>query len=119
MQLTHALLQNAKPKDKPYKIRDSKSLNLYLLVSAAGSKRWKFDYRLDGKDGTYTLGAFPKVTPTEACKLRNDAAELVEKGIHPKARDRQIQHENIEHFKNTLWPNCEAWLEDNKGKWSS
>lgn len=119
MQLTYALLANARPKNKPYKIRDSKSLNLYLLVSTAGGKRWKLDYRLDGRHGTYTLGTFPGVTLAEARRLRNDASELVRKGIHPKARDKQIQTENIKHFKNTFWSNCEAWLDDSKGKWST
>ena len=57
MKITHALLSNAKPPAKPYKVRDSQSL--YVLVSVAGSKRWKFDYRLDGKDCTFTVGTFP------------------------------------------------------------
>ncbi|MDB5789957.1 tyrosine-type recombinase/integrase [Caballeronia mineralivorans] len=118
MKLTQAFLLNAKPGAKPYKLRDDKATNLYLHVSTAGGKRWKFDYRLGGTDGTYTLGSFPQVTLIAARKLRNEAAELVEKGIHPKAQDKQVQTGNIEHFKNTLWLNCAAWLEDNKSKWS-
>jgi hypothetical protein len=58
-----------------------------LLGSAVGSKRWKFDYRLDGKDCTYTLGVFPDLKINDARKRRNDAADLVAKGIHPKAND--------------------------------
>ena len=41
MKLTHALLLNAKPQGKPYKLRDRDSR--YLLASVAGSKSWKFD----------------------------------------------------------------------------
>ncbi|TDN57989.1 hypothetical protein B0G77_8848 [Paraburkholderia sp. BL10I2N1] len=44
MKLTYPLLLNAKPQDKPYKIRDRDSM--YLRVSVSGSKVWKFDYRL-------------------------------------------------------------------------
>jgi hypothetical protein len=62
MKLTQAFLLNAKPGAKPYKLRDDKATNLYLHVSTAGGKRWKFDYRLGGTDGTYTLGSFPQVT---------------------------------------------------------
>lgn len=40
MKLTYPLLLNAKPQDKPYKLRDRDSM--YLLVSVAGSKTWKF-----------------------------------------------------------------------------
>lgn len=51
MRLTHPLLLNAKAQDKPYKIRDRDSM--CLRVSTAGSKTWKFDYRLDGKACTH------------------------------------------------------------------
>ena len=39
MKLTYPLLLNAKPQDKPYKIRDRDSI--YLRVSVSGSKVWK------------------------------------------------------------------------------
>ena len=73
MKLTHALLLNARPKDKPYKLRDRDSM--YLRVSVSGSKVWKFDYRLDGKDCSYTLGQFPDLSISDARQRRNDAAE--------------------------------------------
>jgi hypothetical protein len=44
MKLTCPLQQNAKPQDKPYKIRDRDSM--YLRVSVPGSKAWKSDTRL-------------------------------------------------------------------------
>lgn len=53
MKLTYPLLLNAKPQDRLYKIRDRDSM--YLRVSVSGSKVWKFDYLLDGKDWSYTL----------------------------------------------------------------
>ncbi|MEX3634542.1 Arm DNA-binding domain-containing protein [Paraburkholderia sp. BR14320] len=52
MRLTYPLLQNAKPQSKPYKLRDRDSM--YLRVSVPGSKVWKFDYRLGGKDCRYS-----------------------------------------------------------------
>jgi hypothetical protein len=54
MKLTYPLPPNAKSQDKPYKLRDRDSM--YLRVSVSDSKVWKFDYRLDGKDCSYTLG---------------------------------------------------------------
>ena len=65
MKLTYPLLLKTKPKDKSYKIRDRDSM--YLRVSVSGSKVWKLDYRLDGKDCSYILGLLPdlsiEVTP--------------------------------------------------------
>jgi integrase len=116
MRLTYPLLLNAKPQDKPYKIRDRDSM--YLRVSVSGSKVWKFDYRLDGKDCSYTLGRFPDLSINDARQRRNDAAKLVASGIHPKAYEQQLQLQTITHNKNTFWAICEDWIEDNRDRWS-
>ena len=89
MKITYLLLLNAKPQGKPYKIRDRDSM--YLRVSVSGSKIWKFDYRLDGKDCSYTLGRFPDLSISEARQRRIDAAKLVASGVHPKAHEKQLQ----------------------------
>jgi integrase len=116
MKLTHALLLNARPKDKPYKLRDRDSM--YLRVSVSGSKVWKFDYRLDGKDCSYTLGQFPDLSISDARQRRNDAAKLVASGIHPKAHEKQQQLQTITHSKNTFWAACDEWIDDNRDRWS-
>jgi hypothetical protein len=66
---------------------------MYLRVSVSGSKVWKFDYRLDGKDCSYTLGQFPDLSIADARQLRNAAAKLVASGIHPKAYEKQLQQQ--------------------------
>ncbi|MFP3566663.1 tyrosine-type recombinase/integrase [Paraburkholderia sp. SIMBA_030] len=117
MKLTYQLLLNAKPQAKPYKLTDRDSM--YLYVSITGTKTWKFDYRLDGKACTYTLGRFPDLSLHDARELRGNAAKLVGAGIHPKAHERRLQQETIAHRKNTLWPICEEWLNDNRGNWTA
>jgi hypothetical protein len=106
MKLTYSLLLNAKPQAKRYKLSDRDSL--YLLVSITGTKTWRFDYRLDGKACTYTLGRFPDLSLLDARKARSIAAELVAAGVHPKAHEKQRQQETIAYHKNTLWPVCEG-----------
>ncbi|WP_233853838.1 Arm DNA-binding domain-containing protein [Paraburkholderia sp. HD33-4] len=56
MKLAYPFLLNAKPQARPYKLTDRDSM--YLYVSVTGTKTWKFDYRLDGKACTFTLGRF-------------------------------------------------------------
>ena len=114
MKLTYPLLLNAKPQDKPYKIRGRDSM--YLRVSVSDSKVWKFDHRLDGKDCSYTLGQFPDLSISDARQRRNDAARLVASGFHPKAHERQLQLETIAHNKNTFRDVCEDWIEDNRDR---
>ncbi|MGF6598910.1 hypothetical protein P3T23_003627 [Paraburkholderia sp. GAS448] len=79
MKLTYPLLLNAKPQAKPYKLTDRDSM--YLYVSITGTKTWKFDYRLDDKACTYTLGRFPDLSLHDARELRGNAAKLVGAGI--------------------------------------
>jgi len=117
MKLTYPLLLNAKPQSKPYRLTDRDSM--YLFVSVKGTKTWKFDYRLDGKTCTYTLGRFPDLSLHDARELRSIAAKLVRGGVHPRAHEKQLQQQTIVHHKNTLWPICEEWLNDNRAKWTS
>lgn len=41
--LSATAINNAKSKDKPYKLADEKGL--YLFIQTTGSKLWRFDYR--------------------------------------------------------------------------
>jgi hypothetical protein len=55
-------IKHAKPKDKPYKLVDGGGL--YLYVTAAGGKYWRYDYRYAGKRKTLAIGVYPAVTWT-------------------------------------------------------
>jgi len=41
------MVQNATPRDKPYKMADSGGM--YLYVMPTGSKYWRMDYRFERK----------------------------------------------------------------------
>jgi integrase len=79
--LTVTATNNAKPKDKPYKLADEKGL--YLFVQASGGKLWRFDYRYDGKRKTLALGAYPDVSLAEARNKRDDARKLLANETDP------------------------------------
>lgn len=57
--LTDKQAKNAKPKDKDYKLSDSKGL--HLLVKKNGSKYWRAKYRFNGKEKTLAFGVYPEV----------------------------------------------------------
>lgn len=81
MALTNMAINKAKPKDKPYKLHDSDGL--YLQINPSGSKIWKFDYRLLGKRGTYTIGPYPDHSLKDAREKLIDARKLVANGENP------------------------------------
>nr|WP_320050617.1 integrase arm-type DNA-binding domain-containing protein [uncultured Desulfuromonas sp.] len=80
--LTDTQVRNVKPAEgKSLKFFDGGGL--FLLVSASGSKGWRFKYRLDGKEKLMSFGPYPEISLAEARQLRAEARKLVVKGIDP------------------------------------
>lgn len=79
--LTDDAIQNARPKEKKYKIYDLSGL--FLLVAPAGGKWWRFKYRLDGKEKQISLGTYPAVGLAKARSKRDKAREQVANDIDP------------------------------------
>jgi len=73
--LSATAINNAKPKEKAYKLADEKGL--YLFIQATGSKLWRFDYRFFGKRKTLALGSYPDVTLSHARDKRDKARSLL------------------------------------------
>lgn len=73
--LTDAECKNATCPPGKNRARLACSGGLYLEVSPAGSKRWFWKYRKDGKEGRISLGSYPDVGAKDARKAR-DAAKL-------------------------------------------
>jgi len=113
--LTQGQVKAAKPASKPYKLTDTH--RLYLLVTVAGGKYWKWNFRLDGKDSTYTIGTFPEVGLAEARERRIALSKLVDQGIHPVKYDKEIlQKAKAEKFA-TFWSNADVWIQLAKENW--
>src|SRR5215471_1798971 len=74
-------VENAKPRDKPYKLTDG--LGLHLLVQPIGSKLWRFRYRFRGKENMLAFGSFPETSLASARQKRDEARRLLEQEIDP------------------------------------
>ncbi len=82
--LTDAKVRNLKP--TPGKLRKvSDGGGLYLILTKAGSKLWRYEYRFDGKWKTFSIGAWPVVELEDARKARDEAKRLRAVGIDPSA----------------------------------
>lgn len=73
--LSVTAINNAKSRDKPYKLSDEKGL--YLLVQVSGGKLWRLDYRFDSKRKTLALGSYPDVSLADARSNRDAARKLL------------------------------------------
>jgi integrase len=72
--------KSAKP-NSPYKLSDGRGL--YLLVLPTGPKLWRVNTRLQGKQRTFALGAYPDVSLKQARVKCRDVLAQVAQGIDP------------------------------------
>jgi hypothetical protein len=89
-----------------------------VLVTVSGKKYWKWNYRLDGTDSTYTIGTFPDIKPAEARERRMAAEKIVAQGIHPADADAEKISQAKTEKATTFWAIAEEWIEANKIKWT-
>lgn len=81
MPLTDTAVRNAKPQEKNVKLFDERGL--FLIISPAGGKWWRFRYTFDGKEKLLSLGVYPDISLKDARERREDARKLVAAGIDP------------------------------------
>lgn len=81
--LTDTAIKKAIPKEKQYKLSDSKGL--YLLVKKSG-KYWRMDYRFQKKRKTMALGIYPAVKLKEAREKCDDARGKIKSGVDPMSK---------------------------------
>lgn len=79
--LSDTALQETLPKMRPYKLSDGKGL--FLLVTPAGGKWWRLDYRFAGKRKTLSMGVYPDVSLEDARQRRDEARKFLADGIDP------------------------------------
>ena len=88
MHLTDVAIRSAKPSEKARRLSDG--AGLYLEVSPAGGKWWRFKFHFDGKEKRLSLGVYPDVGLKDARERRDDARRLLANGIDP-AVNRKVQ----------------------------
>lgn len=82
--LTDLAVRKAVARDKPYKLSDGGGL--YLLVTKAGQRCWRVDYRCGEKRATAALGVYPTVSLAEARAKRLEIKKQIADGINPSAK---------------------------------
>ena len=69
--LTDTELRKLRPKDKAFKIADRDGM--YVSVSPAGTKSFRYDYRLNGRRETLTIGRYDE---SLGSKITREPSEL-------------------------------------------
>lgn len=107
-------VRHAKPQDKLYRLRDGGGLSCDVLTT--GKKVWRYNYRIHGKQKTYTIGEYPRVGLGEARTKRDSAKENIRAGIDP-SQQKQIKKKGLK--ANNFKAIAEAWLKKQESEWSN
>jgi len=107
--LTETAIKAAKPKEKPYKLYDERGL--YLLVTPARGRWWRFKYAFAGKEKLISLGTYPDVSLKQARDRRDAARKLVASHTDPSVQRQEDKRAHGDTFKAI----AEEWFNTRKG----
>ena len=116
MKLNARQVDNAKGKDKPYKLADG--FGLYLLVNPNGSKYWRLKYRSAGKEKLLAVGVYPDVKLADARKKRDDAKKILAAGGDPGTAKQDEKREKELAVVNSFKSVALEWHSYKSAKWS-
>mgnify|MGYP003393734363 CR=1 FL=1 len=89
-ELTKTLIDNLKPKTKPYVVWDTKITGFGIKVTPAGNKVFLYRYRLKQRQRKYKIGDYKLLTVIQARKIAYAKALEHNSGLDPMAeKDRQ------------------------------
>lgn len=116
MALTDTAVRNARPGAKPIKLYDERGL--FLLVSLAGGKWWRFTYRFDGKHKTLSLGVYPDVTLKDARDRRDELRKQLANGVDPGAHRKAKKATRVEQAANSFEVIAREWFAKHSPNWA-
>ena len=86
--ITELQAKTAKPKEKPYMLRDDRGL--YLRIDPSGRKYWILRYWENKKEHQLSLGPYPELSLRDARIKRDEIQTARAKGETPSAHSPQI-----------------------------
>ena len=96
------------PEGRPsVRLADEKAL--YLEVTAAGGKYWRWKYRHGGKEKRLALGVYPEVSLAQAREARDDARKLLKDGTDPGQLRREAKAASAFDQANTFEAVARLW----------
>lgn len=110
--LTDIAIKSLKPKEKPYKVADRDGL--YVTIAPTGTKTFRYDYRVNGRRETLTIGRYGRygISLANAREKLIDAKKLVSDGISPAKEKKRAKARSKK--EGTFAELANRWLEDSE-----
>jgi integrase len=112
--LTATAVKQAKPRTKAYSLSDGGWL--YLFVKPNGTKAWRFNYRINGKQKTLAIGIYPDISLKAARDKHKEARENLANGIDPNAAKQAQKAADQGAFSNSFEIVALEWLQKRGAK---
>lgn len=113
-------IRKTKPTAQPVKLFDDRGL--YLVITPAGGKLWRFDYRFGGKRKTLALGKYPDVGLADARTRRDEARKLLANDTDPgelRKSQRIEQKAEEQHDADTFEAIAREWFGKMRPRWAA
>jgi len=106
--LTDAKIRTTRAGEKPIKLTDSNGL--HLRITPDGARAWRYRFKIDGRESTFSIGPYPQISLQEARRLRDDARALVRQGINPAHARQDDRLANARNNAITFADVAEEWM---------
>ena len=103
--LTAKMVQSTKPKELDGVLKDNYIADgggLYLIVTKAGGKLWRYHFSFQNKKYRLPLGKYPTLSLKDARELHKEAQIKKAKGINPVEERRAKKKQNQKEEKNSF-----------------
>ncbi len=109
MALTDIEVKKAKAKERPYRLTDGGGM--YVWLTPAGGKLWRWGYVHEGKEKLMSFGKYPDVSLAVARERHVEARRLLASGVDPMARRKAEKTAVREATENSFASVAARWLE--------
>lgn len=116
MALTDTAIRKAKSTDKTQRLFDGGGL--YLEISPAGGKWWRWKYRFGGKEKRLSLGTYPDTGLADARERRDAARKLLAAGIDVSQHRKAAKAAGEAASANSFEVVAREWFAKQKAKWA-
>jgi integrase len=116
MALTDTAVRKAEARDKSYKIFDEKGL--FLWVTTAGGKIWRFKYLYAGKEKLIVFGPYPEIKLVEARDMRDAARKLLRESRDPGVERKKQKFATLASSDITFEKVARDWHTAQESRWT-
>ena len=116
MSLKDTHVRNAKPQPKIYRLFDGGGL--YLEITPAGGKYWRYKYHYLGKEKRLALGTYPELSLAVARERHLQARKLLSDGKDPSQAKKEAKHQATLNSQQSFEVVTREWHQNRLNSWT-